>query len=263
VVWAIVRRDTLPLLPVLTWILLGIWSTPYLLDALPFGIHLPFVLRLPYAGYLDAITLGSAVWLPLSLAAGFAIVMLGEWVLGLADGLSPRRRTTWRVASALLLVAAGTFYGAANGLNLSPPNDYKLYVSQADAEALAWMRDKLPPKGYVVADPFHFPWSNSVLGSDAGLWVPLITGRRTTVPPMQAYNERLADPKYLENMLDVVGYEPLQDSPPADFQALKQAGITHIFVGSRGEHFDVKQLLTSNQTVLVFHKDSAWVFRLK
>ena len=40
-------------------------------------------------------------------------------------------------------------------------------------------------------------------------------------------------------------------------------GVTHIFVGSRGEHMDVTSLLNSDQVQLVFHQDASWVFELK
>lgn len=245
-------RDPLPLLPALAWLILGLWSTPYL-----------FPVRLPYAGYLDASTLASGAWLPLSILAGYAVAAAGRWVLSLGDTYRAARQRAWRVSASALMAAAVLLGSAASGLSLSSLIDMKPYMAQADAEALAWMREHLPRDAYVMANPFAFPWApTSVQGQDAGLWVPLVAGVRASVPPIPAYNERLADPNYLSGLLGLVRYEPYA-TQQADWQALHAAGITHIYVGSRGNAFAINRLLTSDQVTLVYHKDAVWVFALR
>jgi hypothetical protein len=102
------------------------------------------------------------------------------------------------------------------------------------------------------------------------MWVPLVAGVAASVPPLPAYNEQLADPNYINNALDVIKYEPFTCTNPdpqqcqqPDWQALKAAGITDIFVGTRGGALDVPTLLSSDQTQLLYHLDGAWVFALK
>src|SRR5205807_7371381 len=94
---------------------------------------------------------------------------------------------------------------------LVPMIDNKPYLTQADADAMQWMRANLPRNAYVLANPFAFPWDpppQAIQGSDAGLWVPLLVGARTSVPPIPAYNERLADPHYLNNIRALLPWEP-------------------------------------------------------
>ena len=87
------------------------------------------------------------------------------------------------------------------------------------------------------------------------------------MPPLPAYNESLADPNYLSKVLDIIRYEPLANKPmqPEDWQALRDRGATHIFIGTRSGNggLDIPTLLASDQVSLVFQRDGAYLFQLK
>jgi hypothetical protein len=153
------------------------------------------------------------------------------------------------------------------GMSVSAPVaarvDSKPYIAPADLEALVWMRNNLTRDAKVAANPFAFPWSpHNVYGSDSGMWVPLVAGVPSTVPPLPAYNEQPADPAYLDNALQVVAFEPITGRTP-DWESLKRMGVTHIFSGTRGGAFDVPHLLTSPQVTLEFQRDGAYLFALR
>src|SRR6185436_11300755 len=112
------------LLPALTWLLLGLWSSPYLLPV-----------RLPFAGYLDITTLATGAWLPLALLAGYELARAGAWVLSLGDSYGRARKRLWGVAAAGTLALVVLLGGGANGLLLAPMIDDKPYIGPADAEA--------------------------------------------------------------------------------------------------------------------------------
>ncbi len=254
IIWIIRRRSLILLLPAVVWLVLGIWSNPYLL---------PF--RLPYAGYLDVTTVVTGIWLPLALLAGLALSESARWVISLGDSYDTIRKRVWRVVVPLLLGIAILAGGAASSLSLATRLDNKPYIARGDAEALFWMRDNLPRDAYVLANPFAFSWDpppQSVHGSDAGLWVPLVAGVRASVPPIPAYNERPAIPGYIDGLRALVGAEPFSGQE-ADWEALKSAGITHIYVGSRGGALDVQSLLTSDHSRLLYHSDGAWIFEIR
>jgi hypothetical protein len=249
------RRNPYPTILALTWLLLGVWSNPYLL---------PF--KLPYAGYLDVTTLLTGAWVALALLAGYALGEIARGFMSLADTYKSGRQRLWRVAVFALMGGALLVGGIAVSLNNSARIDNKPYIARADAEALAWARDNLPRDSYVLANPFAFPWSNAVQGSDSGLWVPLAApGVSASVPPLPAYNERPEKPGYLNDMLDITHATGYQSSGPMqpDWDALKSAGITHIYVGSRGGALSVPVLLRSDRTDLLFHRDAVWIFGLR
>jgi len=230
------------------------------------GIY-PFNFRLPYSGYLDASTLVQGVWLPLSLPAGYTLSELGRWIVGLGGPYRATTRRTWRYLTAGAIAAIVLVGGLASGSALGVMLDGKPYVAQADVEAMTWMAGHVRPNSYVLANPFAFTWDKppreSIHGSDAGLWVPLMArGVRSSVPPLPAYNERPFDPEYIDNLRRVVAFEPFQDAR-VNWGELKKAGITHIYVGSRGGALYVPALVKSPEVTQVFHKDAVWVFELK
>jgi len=153
----------------------------------------------------------------------------------------------------------------AAALPTSAMLDSKPYVAQADYAALRWMRENLPDDAYVLANPFAFLWDappQAIQGSDAGLWAPLVAGVRASVPPVPAYNERFSDPQYLDNIRSIIQHEPFERQE-ADWSALRKAGVTHIFAGSRGGALWVPDLLENDRVDLVFHRDAVWVFELR
>jgi hypothetical protein len=257
---AIRDRRWILLLPAITWGILGLWSHPYLLSAIAPGF------RLPFAGYLDANTLAQGVWLPICILAGYGAARLVEWVVGLATGFRATPARAWQAAMAPLVAVAVGLLGLAAAMPVAARIDTKPYVTTADERALVWMRDNLPRDSYVLANPFAFPWApNIVYGSDAGLWIPLVSGLQTTVPPLPAYNERPGDSSYLPGIFTAATqYLPVSGrQDDALWQDLKSAGITHVFVGSRGGAIDVPTLLDSGHADVVFHDNAVWVFALQ
>lgn len=267
IAWAIKRRDPLPLFPAITWILLTVWSNPCWAPV-PFDM----ATRLK-VGYLDSVTVVSGAWLPLCLMAGYTLTRFAAWVLMLANGSKGRWPLAWTAFSSALIGAVVLVCGLASGMQMSPVADNKPYVTASDLNVMLWMRGHLPANSFVLAEPFAFAWSReSVLGTDAGLWIPLVAGMRTSVPPMTAYNERLADPNYLKNTRNIIEFEPLRQFDTTnnplptrvDWTALKQAGVTHIFVGSRSEYFDKPFMFSHPDNIsLLYQRDGTMLFALK
>ncbi len=264
---ALQRRQWLVALAGLVWVPLALWSNPYLFDWLVPG------LRLPYAGYLDVTTVAESAWLPLALLAGYALAEGTKLFMSLGKVWPTARLQLrlWQVPASALMGLTLAVAGVAVALPVATNLDRKDYVTGADEQAQIWMRENLPRNSYVLVNPFAFQWApTTVYGSDAGMWVPLIAGVAASVPPLPAYNERLADPNYINKVLNVIQYEPFTCTAPdpqkcqqPDWQGLKDAGITDIFVGTRGGALDVPTLLSSDQTDLLYHLDGAWVFSLK
>jgi hypothetical protein len=274
--WIAKRTGAMLLLPALVWLVLALWSSPQLL---------PF--RLPFVGYMDSVTLASGAWLPATLLSGYAVVSAARWVWAAADDRRPTTddgaraaegkligdlavvgrpssivRRRWPIAAVLLAVSL--LVGMASGLSLAPVHDRQLYITQPDEEALLWMRNHLPRSSYVLANSFTFPWSpDQVLGLDSGLWVPYLAGVRSSVQPIAAYNEQPEDPDYFDKVLGLVPELPLSDDAKT-WTALKAAGITHVYIGSRAGDtgFSAQQLMQSKHVSLIYHKDDVWVFKI-
>jgi hypothetical protein len=254
-VWAILR---------LNWpvALLGLWT----------GFHLllgnPVALPLPGSGYVDINTVAQSLFLPVSLLAGFGIVDFAAWIWSHVPAVlaSTIQNPKSQMAGALVLVVLGLLVGVYGVLRALPSLDVKPYVAAQDVAVLRWLRDNSPPDALVLGNGFGWPWGPpAVQGSDAGLWAPLIAQRRSTLPLMPAYNERLADPDYLSRAIHIVqtSHATAPDNPE-NWTFLRSVGVNYIFVGSRGGTLDPAVFLAHpEQVTLVQHVDDAWLFALK
>ncbi|MEO5953486.1 MAG: DUF6541 family protein [Chloroflexia bacterium] len=255
------NREAFVLLPAITWLLLALWSSPQL-----------FPFRLPGVGigYLDAVTLVSGAWLPACLLAAYALVSAWKWWTQdegwrLSDDRPPM--TVYPDPAFLLRFMSSVLplLVLAAGLALAPINERQPYVSSADKTALVWMRDNLPADSFVLANSFNFSWTpDQPLGSDSGLWIPLVANLRSSVTPINAYNEQLADPGYFIRARELATLRT-QPTSEIDWPALKTQGITYVYVGSRAAMvggFSVPDLLKDPRVQLVFHLDSVWLFKI-
>ncbi len=264
-----ISREAVVALPVVVWLMLALGSSPQLL---------PF--RLPFVGYLDSVTLASSAWLPACLLAAYAVVTVWQWLTRLAAGrrwliipAPPKAQSLDRRPSFVdrlspyvlpVTVAVVSLGIIASGLTLAPIKERRQYIEPADMGALTWMRDNLPRDSYVLVGTFKFAWSpTQPLGLDSGLWIPLVAGVRSSVPSINAYNEKPRDPQYFSEALALSGYMPLPGTEES-WQALKAQGITHIYVGTRsaGDGFSMSDLLKDDHVQLIYHRDAVWLFRL-
>ncbi len=247
--WCLIRRDWPP-------VLLAVW----------FGLHLlwsnPTLLPLPGAGYLDTVTVATSGFIPVCLLAAYPLVGAGRWLLrGARRGplADPAGRSLVRTA---LLVAAALVaaFGAARLLTIL---DVRPYVTAQDMAGMAWLREHTPPTAVVAGNGFGQPWGpEAVQGSDAGLWVPVLAGRRGILPPIPAYNEQLADPGYLRHAAQIVRATAAPDLAES-WTYLRQQGVTHLYIGARGGVMDPEPLLAlPEQARLAFHQDDVWIFEL-
>jgi hypothetical protein len=127
-----------------------------------------------------------------------------------------------------------------------------------------------------AANGFTVSGHTSVVGSDAGWWLPLLGERAVLMPPQYALNTEIeAHPGYRQlvvGLIDALGADP--PPAPAGLDALCGAGVTHVYVGARrgnagivpsGEsavHFDPEALAGNPAFSVLYHRDLVWVFAL-
>jgi hypothetical protein len=84
-------------------------------------------------------------------------------------------------------------------------------------------------KGAVVHE------GQSIVGVDAGWWIPLLGGRENTLPPQYALlTEQSISPGYSQRAVALV--KTLEHYPltsPAGIKTLADWGITHVYIGQR------------------------------
>ncbi len=232
--------------------LLGLWS------GLAFLLTNPDLLGLPGAGFVGNFTLLIGAYIPAALNLGWAGAAL-------AGRLRPKP-----VILLGLLLGLGLF-GAYRQVGIAEPGAHSL-LTWTDLEALRWVRENTPPDSGFLINGFFAYGGTTVVGADGGWWLPLLGGRRASVPPMPYVSERPRDPEYVARVNGLMGLV-LERGPtdPEVMAGLKAAGIDYVYIGQKrgrvnnptGRTLEPAELLASPAYEPVYHLNRAWVFKLR
>lgn len=256
-----------PLQAFLPWPLLllaglgGVWSLwrreRVALVALWIGVTIAFInphlIGLPGTGLITNFAGAIALYLPASILIG---ALVGEGVAWLARRA---RFAGYGLGAALLLVG---LWGATQQAGCLDPA-FQL-VTPADEQAMSWIRENTPTNARFLVNAFFAYGGSLVVGSDAGWWIPLLTGRSNTIPPINYGSEAAVEPDYWLQVNEFV--RRLQSAPlddPATVQFLKENGVTHIYLGEKGGPLlKLEELQRGAAYRPVYHQGQVWIFEL-
>jgi hypothetical protein len=246
VVMAVLRRDWMAAALPLWFVLLPLYVASQL-----FGV--------PGANMLQTFTLVIAVYIPVSLLLGWLLALMHRLLtarLALVESTSGWKTTASRVRAAVpslrplpgapavgVVLAQAVLAALVLGLALPAavgqrglirPAEFAL-VTHPDRTALEWVQANTPKDSIFLVQAYRIHGGSSIVGSDAGWWLPVFTGRGTTVPPQYAlFSETPLVSGYTQQVVQLAAV--LEDSTPdepAALQALCNLGVTHIFSGQR------------------------------
>lgn len=222
------------------------------------------LLHIPGTALIQNIAVLIALYIPVSLLVG---ALLGE---------AARLAVRWRpisVYAVLIAVALAGLWGAAQQQRIGD-QAYE-YVTRPDQRAMAWIRRSTPPDTRFLVEGFSIWSGTTIVGADAGWWLPLLAGRANTMPPQYAIlNERPSPPDYTKRMVGLVNQIQRQRIGHADvLRTLCHEGITHVYVGQLqgavGVDVNTKQLFSPTELARnpafreLYHQDRVYVFALE
>lgn len=213
----------------------------------------PQWLGLPGMGLISNHAVLIGLYIPVSVAIGF----LGASIL---EQLLP-----WQAIGEALLVAVivlGGLWGAQQVAGIVNP--YFVMVTPADLQAMAWIRENTPPQARFLVNSEPAYGGSTVVGTDAGWWLPLLARRQSTVPPLIASSERPEEDGYSQQarrLAEIVRKNSLEDK--TTLQALRAAGVTHIYIGAKGGHLKAEDLIRLPFYRALYQKDGVWVFAIE
>ena len=189
-----------------------------------------------------------ALFAPLALAGGGLLA----WALG---RLTPK---AWALPiTALVAVGLGA-WGSAGMADVVNP--VTTLARPADLPALAWVRAHVPEDALFAVRPWLW-LGKTYAGVDGGYWLPILTDRRSVLPP--ALYDTGTDPANVaatnELLAALAAATDLDD--PALRAQMAAVGVTHIYIGPReGNGFQADRLRNSPFARLIYEKDGAAVF---
>ncbi|MBN1658758.1 MAG: hypothetical protein JXA93_10170 [Anaerolineae bacterium] len=163
----------------------------------------------------------------------------------------------------LLLLVVGAGILGAGGRAGTLDRTYQL-VTPADEEAMAWIQAHTTSDACFLVNSFFAFGDHYIVGSDAGWWIPLLSGRGNTVPPLSYSMEAASQPNYRQQVNDLARrVEEGGATNPEVIHLLREAGVTHAYVGQvGGPLLNPAALRASPCYTLIYENEGALVFAL-
>lgn len=181
----------------------------------------PFYVRLPGTGVLSNFALFLGLYIPLSLIWGWLVSMGIKWVT------SNKAIGQWALVALLLIfIATGTHRQFAT------VNPFFQMVTAADLAVFQWVEQNVSQDSLFAVNGFLAFSDTTVVGSDAGWWLPQYTLRASMLPPILYGVEQSG---YDAQALRQFEIDIRSSGGAAEllFPPLCAVDVTHIFLGQR------------------------------
>ncbi|MBN1888306.1 MAG: hypothetical protein JW850_09960 [Thermoflexales bacterium] len=236
----------------------------------------PSALGLPTTGLTSNASTLIILYLPFSVASGYlavtmydyvrAILASGRNVLAMDTSYTRHANTaeilrvpSWFIPGiAVVVFALVAVWGTWQQIPIVNP--LTVLAREPDLAAMAWIRANVPPSAvFLVKTRLWMP--GVYMGSDGGWWIPLLTGRQATFPPV-LYME--ASPEYVarvSELAQVVSETESLDGPEIR-GLLRSWGVTHVYIGAGGEGLAPWALAGSPYYKLAYTNGAVWIFEV-
>lgn len=218
-----------------------------------FVLGYAYVLQIPL---LNITNLG-AVLIMLYLPVGLVIGAAAEELIGLVP---PPRRRPFSAAVLGIVLLAGLLAAPARVTEVEP---YRFFVTPADVAAMDWITYNTPPDAYFAVNTY-FWLSTAPHGTDAGYWIPYLTGRQTTAGMMNSLH---GTEEHWRGVVAMSAAAKQVESDPAGVEALRALGVDYIYIGRKGNFqppgLNAEILKQIASLRLVYERDGVAIFAIE
>lgn len=220
------------------------------------------LIHLPGASWMHTFAILIALYIPVGLVVGWLISEIA------GDGKVGRRQSLVAVA-----VCVAAIFGTVSQRNIPLPDTYA-YVTRPDALAMTWIRENLREDAHFLVEGAMYQ-NTSIIGSDAGWWLPLMAGRQNSMPPQYALNETPIQTGYTQRMIALVDQlQTISPGSPQGVALICSDGFNYVYIGQQQgkaalkflgspQLFSPDVLISSQDYRLLYHQDLVYVFALK
>jgi hypothetical protein len=252
-------------MPVLGRVLSGAWWIAVVLVARRRTRRRSPAKPLMLIGAVAALVLVTLFWRPIGIdLTGFATLDSGIITMFLPLALAGTALVVWMVEQTVPSLRGARFFacvllvavcGAATMTAVVNPST--VFADAADLGGLRWIEMNTPRDARFAVD--SRAWIPPArVGVDGGYWLGVTTGRHSMLPPL-LYAWSLPQPRVrainaaLENW----------SGPAPDWKAMREQGITHIYIGSHGSEMKRAMLLSTNRVKLLYRDGGVLVFAIR
>jgi hypothetical protein len=224
----------------------------------------PYLIGLNGAGIITSFAVVIASYLLLAPLAGMAIAGVCDW---LAQRLPHARPIGW---AQTLIGALVLCWGMGWQQNIVGP-EFQLFTP-ADERAMGWIRRETPPEAAFFVNSFTAYSGSLYVGSDGGWWLPFMSGRHSSLPPLTYGSEAGQQPDYAQSVNTTnAAVERYPIDTPDAAASLRAAGYSYLYDGPTAsglapgatEYIDPAALARSPLYELVYQQDGVTIWRLR
>jgi len=237
-------------------LILGWWGVVLLLAN-------PAILSLPGTGAISNFAVFIAMYIPAGILIGASFGWLTEKLI------DKKPRFTYSLT--VILILALSLSTSKSRLLDVQPNTYAL-ATWADIRAANWIRDNLPNDARILVNSFFAYGGSTVVGSDAGWWLPLLTSRQTNLPPILYGTEKGPISDYAQWINSLRSLAESKGFASLEFLAeLKARQIGYAFIGQKNGGvnsganivLNPDELIASGYYHPIYHQDAVWIFEIR
>lgn len=157
--------------------------------------------------------------------------------------------------AAVMTLAVG--WGAWGMVDVVNPST--VLADKRDMAAMAWIRTETPESASFLVNARY--WIPGIyVGTDAGWWIPYLTGRQATQPPILYYQ---GPASYRGRIADVAEQMAQWEQADDAFETwIRRLGVTHIYVGSRGGPLTPRLLDSCSVLETVYSSGPVRIYRV-
>ncbi len=224
-----------------------LWVVALLLLGSAYRLGIPMLNVTNLAGVLIML------YLPLALVTGAGVAH----ILSLS-GLLRRtgvRRALWFTFLLVMFIASH--------VRVTEIETYRFFIKPADLPAIQWIAANVPEDALFAVNTCMW-LETGAYGTDAGYWLPYLTGHDTTAGVMLNH---LGDQAHILRILEL---SRAVERAAVDLTALEDLhtlGVDYVYVGKNGDFcgpgFDTNFLLQSEDILPVYQQDSVAILEIK
>ncbi len=224
----------------------------------------PYLIGLKGAGIITSFAVVIASYVILAPLAAATIDIGCEWA-----ARTPRAARL--LTRAQILVGALIILWSLGWQQRIAAPEFQIFTP-ADQQAMEWIRQATPPDSSFFVNSFTAYGGSLYVGSDGGWWLPFMSGRRSSLPPITYGSEAGEQPAYIRAVNAVNA--AIQRSPvdaPTTAAALRAAGYTYLYDGptavglpaGQTEYIDPAALARSPLYELVYQQGGVTIWRVR
>jgi len=240
----------------------------------------PNWLRLPGTGVLTNFAVFIAAYIPSGIligssAAGFleriGLIKSDKSSSGSENGINSgnSKSIAWSALLLVLILFISIWFVRPRIRDVKPSEH--VLLTRPDLRAAEWIEDNLPHKANFLVNSFFAYGGTLVVGSDGGWWLPLLTLRESTQPPLTYGSEQANDQDFIQytNSLVTLIKEKGVNHPEV-LSELSKRDITHVYIGQQQGQvnsnsaplLDINILNDDPNFTVVYNKDRVWIFEI-